>query len=192
MDKCLAVQREALRAIPAITGRFDDSDWTRPTPCEKWNAAELAGHVLTVTGNWHAALDDAENATTTNLFGWDELPARNDESLAALPASAGPERISQFVDRAEAWCARAAGLDPDLPLPIALQDISAVPLTVGLFAWIGGWEWHVHAWDFAQVIGETHRPTDVQSLYDASLVIYGRDPEPGDPWERRVNDRRPT
>lgn len=42
------------------------------------------------------------------------------------------------------------------------------------------------------MIGETHRPTDVQALYDASLVIYGRDPEPGDPWERRVKDRRPA
>lgn len=192
MEQSLTVQREGLRAIQDITGRFDDADWQRPTPCEKWNASELAGHVLTVTGNWHGALDDAERGTTTNRFAWDELPARNDESLAALPPSSGPERISQFVERAEAWCVRAADLDQDLPLPIALQDISAVPLTVGLFAWIGGWEWHVHAWDFAQVIGEPHRPMDVQTLYDAALVIYGRDAEPGDPWERRVTNRRPV
>ena len=192
VELSIEIQREAIGAIQDITDRFETAEWQRPTPCKEWNAVELAGHVLAVTGNWHEALDDAEAGTTAHLIAWDELPARNGEAVAALPASTGPERVSQFADRAEAWCRRAEALDPDLPLPVALQDLSAVPLTVGLFAWVGGWEWHLHAWDFVTVIGGYHRPADVQTLYEANLVIYGIDPKPGDPWERAVAHRRPA
>ena len=39
--------------------------------------------------------------------------------------------------------------DPDLPIPIAVQDVCPTPLTVKLFAWPSGGECHLHAWDVA-------------------------------------------
>jgi hypothetical protein len=35
-------------------------------------------------------------------------------------------------------------MSPDLPIPVAIRDICPTPLTVGLFAWLAGVEFHLH------------------------------------------------
>jgi len=194
VDSILEMQRDGIGAIADITSRFADADWQSPSPCEGWTAVDLAGHVLAVTGNWHDALDDAEAGASTPRFGWDSMSTRNEETLAALPPDTGSNRVSTFVQRAEEWLDRFERLDPGLALPVAVQDIAAVPITVGLFGWVAAGEWYVHAWDFAQVTGEEYRAPHAESLYDAMQVMYGLTPREGDAWNHalRTSGRRPT
>jgi hypothetical protein len=63
------------------------------------------------------------------------------------------------------------------------RAVVAVPITVGLFAWVGGTEWHIHAWDFAQVIGQNYRTEHARVIYNGTMAIRGRTPGDEDPWE---------
>ena len=188
----LEIQRDGVRAIQEITGRFDDADWVRPTPCEGWTATDLAGHVLTAINNWHLVLDDTEAGEPSVRFGWAEMDRYFLDLLAGLPEGSGPDRIAQFADRAEEYFDRVAALEPDLPLVAeAFRDIATVPVTVGLFAWIGGNEWHVHAWDFAQTIGEDYRTEHAATFYAGSMALRGRTVGAEDAWDTTLDRFRP-
>jgi uncharacterized protein (TIGR03083 family) len=191
VESILEIQRDGVRAIQEITRRFDDVDWQSPTPCEGWTALDLAGHVLTAIENWHVLLDDSEAGALSARFSWDEMDAHFVGLLASLPDGSGPDRIGAFVQRADKYFERVSQLDPELTLVSALSDIAAVPVTVGLFAWLGGNEWHVHAWDFAQVIGEDYRTPHAPKIYEGSMAIRGLTPGPEDPWETTLHRLRP-
>jgi hypothetical protein len=191
VESVLEIQRDGVGAIQEITGRYTEADWHRPTPCEGWSALDLAGHVLTAIDNWHVLLDDSEAGATAPRFGWDEMDAHFEALLAALPAGSGPDRIRTFTQRADEYFERVSRLDPRLPLVAALSDVAAVPLTVGLFAWVGGNEWHIHAWDFSQVIGEEYRTAHAQTIYQGTMAIRGLTPGDEDPWETMLDRWRP-
>ncbi len=191
VDQAIEVQRDGVGAIHRITNRFVDSDWDKPTPCDAWNATDLAGHVLTVIDTWHVLLDDAEAGRPAPRFGWNEMDAHFEAALATLPPGSGTDRIHAFVQRAEDYLGRLTNLDSELPLVSALSDIATVPLTVGLFAWVGGNEWHIHAWDFAQVTGEDYRTEHAALINEGSLAIRGRTPADGDPWQAILSRWRP-
>lgn len=181
----IEVQRNGVRAIESITSRFDDRDWVAPTPCEGWTALDLAGHLVTAIDNWHILLDDSEAGAASARFTWQEMDAHFQRMLALLPDASGPERIETFGRRAESYFDRVADLDPELPLVSALTDIAAIPVTVGLFAWIGGTEWHVHAWDLAQVLGETYHTDHAATFYAGSMTLRGNTPTSDvDPWRQ--------
>jgi uncharacterized protein (TIGR03083 family) len=183
VDKAIEVQRDGVRAIQRITNRFVDSDWDKPTPCDAWNATDLAGHVFTVIDTWRLLLDDSESGRSSPRFGWSEMDAHFETALRALSPGSGMDRVHTFAERAEDYFDRLARLDPELPLVAALSDIATVPLTIGLFAWVGGNEWHIHAWDFAQVTGEDYRTEHAALINEGSLAIRGRTPADGDPWQ---------
>lgn len=190
MDAILQVHRDAITAITDITDSFGAGDWDRQTPCDAWTALDLAGHVITAATMWHEALDDANEGITTARWRYTDLPRHNEEYLAALPDVSGPERIEEFVDCATHWCDRVAQADSDLAIPIAVQDVCPTPLTVGSFAWLAGSEFHLHAWDFAQTIGEQYRNPHAQSILDARTTLFETQPGSGDPWEQIIQQSR--
>ena len=108
--------------------------------------------------NWHILLDDSVAGASSGRFGYAEMDAHFERRLASLPPGSGPDRIGAFTQRINEYFERVLGLDPDLAFVSGLTDVATVPMTTGLFAWIGGLEWHIHAWDFAQVIGEDAAP----------------------------------
>lgn len=190
MEEILAVHGDGIAAIAEIAGRLDDDAWDRQTPCDGWTAQDLAGHVVTVSTMWHEALDDAEAGVTTARWRWKDMARHNDEYLASLPPASGPQRIVSFIDQANRWCERVAAVDPDLPIPVAVQDLCAIPLTVRLFAWVAGGEWHVHAWDFAQVIGESYRTAHAHIITQARAAMFGAPLADGDPWAEIIRQSR--
>jgi hypothetical protein len=147
---------------------------------------------------WHEALDDAEAGVSVARWGWNEMARYNDEYLAALPDTSGPERIDDFVDRANRWCDRVPLTDPDLPIPAAVQDVCPTPLTVSPFAWLAGAEFHLHAWDFAQAIGEDYTAPHAQTILDARTALFGTASDGrfgvtvdgGDPWDQIIRRSR--
>lgn len=192
VESSLEIQREGVAAIERITSGFDTADWRRPTPCEGWTTTDLAGHVLTAINNWHVLLDDSEAGAPTARFAWADMDVFFLQRLAELPISSGPERIAQFVVRADEYFDRVAVLDSHLPLVSALSDVAARPVTVGLFAWVGGIEWHVHAWDFARSVGDEYRAADAASIHAAAAVLYGRSIGDEDPWDAIIDRLRPS
>lgn len=191
VDSLLDIQREGVAAILATTERFSDADWSKPSPCEGWTALDLAGHVLTVANNWHILLDDSEARAPAARFKLSEMNDHFKKVLAALPEEPGPARIEQFEARINACFDRVADLDPELPLVSALTDISPVPVTIGLFAWLGGVEWHVHAWDFAQVLGESYQTPHAKTIHAGASIVRGFAPTEGNSWEEILSNYRP-
>lgn len=191
VDSSLQVQRDGVNAIARITGEYDESDWQRPTPCEGWTATDLAGHLVTAIDNWHVLLDDSEARASGPRFAWAEMDQFFKDRLAALPPGTGPERIGQFVDRAEQYFDRVHALDPELPLVSAFPDVTPVPMTIGLFAWLGGIEWHVHAWDFARTTSQPYRTDHAATLHEAAAAVFGGTVGDEDPWEAILNSLRP-
>lgn len=192
IETFVGLQREGVEAIVNITGRFTEADWQRPTPCEEWTALDLAGHVLAVTAMWDFHLDDALAGATTPRFDYRYMNSTyNLDAVSALPSDSGPDRIASFRRRAGEWFERLAQTDPELPFPAGMQELAALPVTVRLFASAGVMEWHIHAWDFATVIGEDYRPLDPEPIRDALVRLFDLEVEPGDPWEQVLRLRRP-
>jgi hypothetical protein len=136
---------------------------------------------------WHDALDAAESGEWTFPGGWEWIKSgRNEERLAELPPDSGPNRINTFVQLADEWLQRTSTFDPDRRMPGPLETVSTVPVTVGLFTWFVAAEWHLHALDFGQVIGEEYRTPHAQSLYEATLTVFGRSPRGGDRWDQML------
>lgn len=185
------MHRAGIAAIADITSRYDAHQWQLPTPCDEWTAVDLAGHVITAATMWHEALDDATTGIETPRWRWADMSRHNTEYLAALPEASGPDRINDFVDLASRWCDRVADTDPELPMPVAVQDVCPVPLTVATFAWLAGGEFHVHAWDFARTIGAHYRsPSHARSIVDARSTLWGLVRADGDPWDLVIEHSR--
>lgn len=186
------VHRAGLAAIAHVTERYADDDWMRPTPCDEWTALDLAGHTITAAMTWHEALDDAAAGAPTSRWRWAELPRANAEYLDSIPAASGPDRVEEFVTLATGWGNRVADTDPELPIPVAVQDICPSPLTVAMFTWLAGAEFHLRAWDFAQAIGDDYRArTDhAHSIRTARVAPWGSASDEGDPWDLIIRESR--
>ena len=168
-------------AVQLVTANWSSADWARPA-CGTWTGTDLAGHLVTVIGWYHDWLDRAEAGDASPAFPASELDERTAAELAALPAGSGPVRVAEFVARAEAYRARVRDAW-DLPYGYPRGRVTA-----GLHAALAGWEWHVHAWDFASSAGRDHRPDAAVTLYARGIECFTRAtgvvvPAPeGDPW----------
>jgi hypothetical protein len=143
---------------------------------------------------WDDHLDDALAGVTTPRFSFEYMnTAHNPQAVSSMPPDSGPNRIATFARRAGEWCDRLAQTDPELPFPAGVEEFAAVPLTVAWFAGGGALEWHIHAWDFASVVGEEYRPSDAKLLNESTAPRFGVEPTTGDPWEQvlRSPGRRP-
>jgi uncharacterized protein (TIGR03083 family) len=167
----LAVLVEGIDAIEGVAGRYTDAQWAGPTPCDEWDAAQLAGHVVCVSGWYHAWLDRAEAGDATAPFSGDLLPEQNRRALEQLQASwtgsaavDGPASIADYTTSARAYADR---LGPVWDLPYGYPRGT---VTAGLHAGTAAVEWHVHAWDLARSIGADHRPSDPETLLRAAAT----------------------
>jgi uncharacterized protein (TIGR03083 family) len=168
-DAVLAVLSDGVEAIEAMASRYDPDQWTLITPCDDWDATDLAGHVLCVSGWYHQWLDRAEAGESDKPFERSALPEQNRLALADLTADeeaavVGPVRIDQFAASARAYAER---LPDRWDLPYGYPGGS---VTAGLHAGVAALEWHVHAWDLGQVIGVEHRPSDPDVLVRAAAT----------------------
>lgn len=178
--------REGIEGICLVAARFRSDDWARPSACEGWSAADLAGHVLTVADWWHDWLDRAQAGNGTPPFTWDEIDARTATALAALPPSTGPERIEAFAARARAYLERIPAAW-DRPFGWPGQSVAAVsPVTVGVHARVAPAEWHLHAWDLAGALDQTYRPREPAIVYEGMTTVFGVSRRDGDAWENAL------
>lgn len=182
----IASMREGIEGVRLIAARFDGDDWGRPSGCEGWSAADLAGHLLTVARWWHDWLDRAESGDGTPPFTWDELDARTAGALAALPPGTGPARIEAFAERALSYLDRMPAAW-DRPFGWPGQSVAAVaPVTVGVHARIAPAEWHLHAWDLAFALDLTYRPREPAIVYEGMTTVFGVSQHDGDAWENAL------
>jgi uncharacterized protein (TIGR03083 family) len=181
----LQLQRDGIVSIAQIAARFADDDWTHPSGCLGWTAQDLAGHVMCVADLWHNILDRAEAGDAVPVFAWEHFDTWNADVMLALPRASGPDRIARFVTRALEYVERLPG--KALPLGMPSATISAVPMTVGVFARIAPAEWHLHAWDLARALGGTYQPEKPDMILDGLDTWLGLPPTGDDPWPRVLN-----
>jgi hypothetical protein len=163
----LAVHRDGLEALAGFGATAPDSLWGT-TVCGVWDGADLAGHVLAVSGWYHEWLDRAEAGDTDVPFRSQELATRNQTALNALGPGTGPDRLAAFRRSAEAYLERVA---PRWDLPFAFPF---GVVTAGQHAAVAAMEWHAHAWDLARGAGGDHRPVDPDTLADAVVDAWAR------------------
>lgn len=192
IETLIEIQVAGVDAISQITAGFDEDTWGRPSPCEGWTALDLAGHVLTVANNWHILLDDSEARAPEARFGLSEMGQHFQRLLAELPDEPGPARIAKFQARIGEYFDRVRDLDPELPLVSALTEVAETQPTIGTFVWLGGVEWHVHAWDFAQVAGQSYSTAHGATIHAGTRAVRPFSPPEGDPWESVLGNYRST
>jgi uncharacterized protein (TIGR03083 family) len=164
-DDVLDVYADGVDAIERYAPQFDDDHWTRPA-CGDWTAAEVAAHVEHVVGWYHAWLDRAEAGDASPAFSIDELPQRNAEALQASGAAAPMENVERFTASARAYAARVRA-EWDIPFGYPRGTVTA-----GQHAALAAVEWHVHAWDLAQVLGIAHEPARPGALAEAAAATW--------------------
>jgi hypothetical protein len=120
------------------------------------------------------------------------MPADNAKMMVALPDGSSHDRIEAFVSGANEWLDGVALANSDAPMPVAAQDVAAVPITVALFAWMAGVEWHIHAWDLARSAGRDYRTPHARTIWEAMMAVRGvDDPGTDDPWQALLGIFRP-
>ena len=164
-DAVLAVHRDGIEAVAGFGATAPEELWTT-TVCGVWDAAELAGHVLVVSGWYHEWLDRAEAGESDPPFSSRQLATRNQGALNALDAASGPSRLVDFRRSATAYADRLEGAwDLRYGFPFGT-------VTAGQHAALGAMEWHAHAWDLARGIGEDHRPVDPETLASGVMEAW--------------------
>lgn len=176
-ERVLSAYDDGVNAVQAAASAV--SGWRSPTSCRDWDAAALAGHLLAIARYYHRLLDAAvQGRPLADLPLGRRLQDMNALDLAALPQQGGPKRVAEFVKTAQQYRERLAGVDWELVLGV-WDAVGA--LKVGQHTGLAVGEWHVHAWDLAQVSGQEHRPNDAEVVAAGRLVLA--EPLPaGDPW----------
>ncbi len=154
----LAPYLDGVDAVGRAVEGWDEGQWAGPA-CGVWNGTELAGHLVTVVGWYHAWLDRALAGDATPAFPVEDLDREAAAALAALPVRSGPDRIATFRAEAERYAYRVAD-HLDVPYGYPRGTVTA-----GLHAGVAGVEWHVHAWDLARAAGRDHTPADPVALF---------------------------
>jgi uncharacterized protein (TIGR03083 family) len=169
----LAAFDDGVTAICQISAQFTADGWAGPSPCPEWRVADLAGHLRCVADDYHEYLDDAPVSRLARLMASGaradtlarKIARQNAAELAALPDVSGPEHITAFANSARAYAKR---LLPIWDLPH--HQYRDVLVTVGGMAGAVGVEWHLHAWDLAQALGQDYRPADPETLLSGWLA----------------------
>lgn len=191
-DQIQLIHRDGIAAIVDLANSMDQQAWTNPTPCDGWNAKDLAGHLVAVTSVWHQTLDDAEQGRTEPRWTFPELEDHLERQLRNLPDTSGPNRIQDFAEAAHSWLDRVLVIDPSLLVPHPVQYLCAVPLTTARLAWMAGMEWHIHAWDLAQAMESDYRSDHAGSILEALVAVRGiMLPDTVDPWTTLLGMFRP-
>jgi uncharacterized protein (TIGR03083 family) len=157
----MAAFHDGVTAICELAAQFAGDDWSAPTPCPEWRAADLAGHLRCVADDYNEYLDDAPASRFARLMATGAQPEalqrklarQNAAELAALPDDPAPQHIAAFAESARGYARRLAGV---WNLPHHRYRDAVV--TVGGMAEAACAEWHLHAWDLARALGRDYRP----------------------------------
>ena len=123
------------RPLTALLDAVPPADWSRPSPCEGWTAADVVGHLV---GTQRQLL-------TTHGVDLGEAP-----DVTADPAAAW-----------RAHAARVAAALADDAVPARQFDGFFGPTTVGAaFEQFYVWDMVVHRWDLARAVGADPALTD--------------------------------
>ncbi len=178
---------QGIAAIVRLAARFTPAAWNAPTPCTEWRAADLAGHLRCIADDYHEYLDDAPVSRLSRLMATGvhgstigkKLARQNAAELATLPDVPPEAHIQAFARSATRYTAR---LGPLLQLPH--HSYQGRVITVAGMGGLACVEWHVHAWDLAQVLGEDYRPADPEAVlagWMAGIPYLAVVPD-DDPW----------
>jgi hypothetical protein len=161
----LAVHRDGIEALAGFGSTAPESLWSTQV-CGMWTGAELAGHVLLVSGWYHEWLDRAEAGASDPPFSSKQMATRNQAALNGLEGSPGPARLQAFRRSAAVYADRVEDRW-DLPYGFPFGTVTA-----GQHAALGAMEWHAHAWDLARALGRDHRPVDAETLADGVMAAW--------------------
>ncbi|MQA86813.1 MAG: hypothetical protein GEV03_19825 [Streptosporangiales bacterium] len=186
-EKTIALFLDGIAVICHLTGEFSGSDWAEPTPCNGWQALDVAGHLRCLAENCHEYLDEAPNSRLARLMSRDppleelnqQLARQNAAALAALPSASGPEHVAAFAESARAYAARLRQHWHTL-----LYTYRGVGCTAGDHGGAMAVEWHLHAWDLAHALRADYSPRDADMLVAAWRAGMPWAPiGGGDPWQ---------
>jgi uncharacterized protein (TIGR03086 family) len=139
-----------LDTFEGVLQRVTPEDLDKQSPCAKWDARSLAGHVLTV-------LDSASTVMRGGEFDWAHAP----EGASV----AGDEPLASF--RARAADAREALQQTDLD---AVMESPMGPMPVAKRLGFPAMDLHLHAWDLGRTIGvPVQIPAAVAEFVHATL-----------------------
>ncbi len=183
----LTVYDEGVRAITRVADWYTEDSWAAPTPCSEWRAADLAGHLRCVADDYNEYLDDAPASRLARLLATGahhetisrKLARQNAAELAALPDVHPSAHIAAFAESAGRYQARVG---PLLMLPH--HSYRGRVITVAGMVAAAVVEWHVHAWDLAQTIGQDYQPANAEAVRACWLdgMPQHEVPLSGDPW----------
>jgi Mycothiol maleylpyruvate isomerase N-terminal domain len=151
---------EGVDAIEHIAARQAE-DWTRPTPCPEWTAADLVGHVRCASEDYNAVLDCALGGRTDPVLRSTDLAQHNAARLATLVPAEPLVHVAAFGQDARWFAKRAIGR-----WHTAIFRACGSDWTVGDYVGFCALEWHVHAWDLACSAGTGYHPRCAQTLAD--------------------------
>lgn len=171
-DRVMTAYRSGVDAVVAIGGRLGSDDWQVPVT-DRWDATDLAGHLLVVARWYHDWLDRSEAGATGRPFPADAMAERNDAGLAALDVDSGPERLARYAETARHYAERVPDVW-DRPFAFPYGTV-----TVGTHAAAAASEWHIHAWDLGHAVGHEHRPADAALLYEGTGTALAAAPRTG-------------
>jgi hypothetical protein len=158
----LAMYADGVQGVRKAVAGWACEDWFRPA-CGDWTGADVAGHLLTVTGWFHRWLDRAESGDSSRPFPEADLDERNGKALPGLRPVAGPDRIALFVEEAERYAERLDSSSWALAYGFPQGTVPA-----GAHAVLAAAEFHLHAWDLS---GGAHLPADPHLLLVGNLRV---------------------
>ncbi len=146
----------ALRALAGVAAGIAEEDWGFPTPCERWNVAQVIQHAAGDQIAWASAVSGGP--------GPDENPF--------TPSGRLDDAALAIVDRALRTAVGAwQGVRPDggaVHSPLPVGDLAA-EVAAGACALDAS----VHAWDLAMATGQASPLTDALAgtLLDAAVQV---------------------
>lgn len=152
-DDVLGACLQGAEAVESIAPHLSDTDWSRPTPCEEWNAADLLNHLYCIAEDYNRFLDCLFDEYAGPLLVHDDIAAHNARRIASLPPASPLVRVAEFGLSARSFVSRLPRAW-DLPL----FPMNGHPWTVGDYAAFCALEWHLHAWDLYSSAGMPYRP----------------------------------
>ena len=105
--------RQRLRLLDVLADLSDDQ-WAAPTRCEGWRVQDVAAHIITVDGFWHASISSglAGSPTKYLAFGFD--PKATPAALVDAVREKSPvETLAELRASSTVLCDLVEGLSTD-------------------------------------------------------------------------------
>lgn len=161
----------------------DVTDWSAPTPCERWDALTLLRHLHSISAEYLAWIDDARLELVRHAKLKAERVYANDVALASLPTLKPDAHLTSYLSKALRHLQFA-----DRWWDLTMKVTTVGTWTVGQHVGIAAIEYHVHAWDLRRSQGRDHRAGDAVFLAEVwerhvGPAVGARLPDHrGDPW----------